>query len=67
MVYAYLFKQNLENVLKNIEIWEDYILDIYIGLYKGTLEERMKLRQDVCIYCMLFVWKVHANQFSCIT
>ena len=37
-----------------VKIWEDYILDIYIGLYKGTLEERMELRQDVCIYCMLF-------------
>ena len=36
------------------------MLDIYIGLYKGTLEERMELRQDVAR-------KVHANQFSCIT
>ena len=47
----------MENVLN---IWEDYMLDIYIGLYKGTLEERLELRQDV-------VQKVHANQFSCIT
>ena len=31
----------MENVLK---IWEDYILDIYTGLYKGTLEERIELR-----------------------
>ena len=29
---------------KVLNIWEDYILDIYIGLYKGTLEERMELR-----------------------
>ena len=29
---------------KVFEIWEDYKLDIYIGLYKGTLEERMELR-----------------------
>ena len=34
---------------KVFKIWEDYILDIYIGLYKGTLEERMELRQDVCM------------------
>ena len=34
----------MEEVLK---IWEDYILDIYIGLYKGTLEKRMELR---CLY-----------------
>ena len=31
----------MEKVLK---IREDYILDIYIGLYKGTLEGRMELR-----------------------
>ena len=31
----------METVFKK---WEDYILDIYIGLYKGTLEERMELR-----------------------
>ena len=36
----------MEKVLK---MWEDYILDIYIGLYKGTLEERMELRYDVCM------------------
>ena len=47
----------MEKVLK---IWEDYILDIYIGLNKGTLEESMELKKDV-------VWKVLANQFSCIT
>ena len=41
---------------KVVKIWEDYILDIYIGLYKGTLEERMELRQDVCIYSMLFLY-----------
>ena len=64
VVYVYLFIQNLEKVLKIYEkvlqIWKDYILDIYIGLYKGTLEERMELRQDV-------VQKVHTNQFSCLT
>ena len=50
VVYVYLFKQNLEKMLKicgksskNIwkkfqKIWEDYIVDINIGLYKGTLE-----------------------------
>ena len=43
---------------KVFKIW-DYMLDIHIGLYKGTLEERMELRSDVR--------KVHANQFSCIT
>ena len=31
----------MEEVFK---IWEDYILDIYIGLYKRILEERMELR-----------------------
>ena len=36
----------MEKVLK---IWENYILVIYIGLYKGTLEERMELRSDVCM------------------
>ena len=36
-------------------------IDINIGLYTGTLEERMELRQDVCIYCMLFVQKVHTK------
>ena len=54
----------MEKVLK---IWQDYILDINVALYKGTLEERMELREDVCIYCMLLVRKVHAKQFSCIT
>ena len=29
---------------KVLKIWEDYILDIYTGLYKGTLEKRMELR-----------------------
>ena len=28
---------------KNLKIGEDYILDIYIRLYKETLEERMEL------------------------
>ena len=32
---------------KVFKIWEDYILDIYIGFYKGTLEERMELRYDI--------------------
>ena len=27
-----------------LKIPEDYILDIHIGLYKGTLKERMELR-----------------------
>ena len=57
VVYVYSFNQNLEKVLK---IWEDYgksfenmgglyIFDIYIGFYKGTLEERWELRSDVCM------------------
>ena len=25
-----------------LKIWEDNILDIYIGLYKGTPEERLE-------------------------
>ena len=29
---------------KVFQKWEAYILDIYIALYKGTLEERMELR-----------------------
>ena len=29
---------------KVLNIWEHYILGIYIGLYKGTLEERKELR-----------------------
>ena len=31
----------MEKVLK---IWQNCILDIYIGLYKETLEERIELR-----------------------
>ena len=38
----------MEKVLKiygkSFKIWEDYTLGICICLYKGTLEERMKLR-----------------------
>ena len=51
VVYVYLFKQNLEKVLKLWEDYgksfkkmEDYILDSYIGLYKGTLEETMEIK-----------------------
>ena len=29
---------------KVFKIWENYIFDINIRLYKGTLEERMELR-----------------------
>ena len=29
---------------KVLKIWEDYILDSYIGLYKEEREERMELR-----------------------
>ena len=29
---------------KVFKMWEDYILDIYIGLYKRTVEEGMELR-----------------------
>ena len=42
---------------KVFKIGEDYILDIYIGLYKGTLEEKIELKQDGCIYCMLFLYR----------
>ena len=48
----FIYSSKLGNSSKNmgglwkkvLKLWEDYILDIYIGLYKGTLEERMELR-----------------------
>ena len=37
-------EKSSKNIWEMCLKWEDYIFDICIGLYKGTLEERMELR-----------------------
>ena len=51
----------MEKVLK---IWEDYILDIYIGLYKGTLEH---ILHAVCMAGALKSVQLHNIGSMCVT
>ena len=72
VVYVYLFKQNMEKVLKIYGKSCKNMGGLYIGHLYWIIQRNTGRKNGIKARCLnilhaVFVQKVHANQFSCIT